>query len=141
MSWKAPGSFLDIGSANLNLLKNIVNLGWQLTLVEPGPQAEQLSKSLQCVVHNRPFEECSFSVQFQAISMIDVLEHVHSPVVFLKKVSKILSPNGVALLRLPNSRSIRCGLEREKWNMVRPLGHFCIIFRTGRFERPVRLLS
>jgi len=117
------GNFLDIGSANLKLLQRIVGLGWGLTTVEPGSHVEHIRDHVQAEVHRNVFEECNFRNQFDRISAIDVLEHVHSPVHFLQKVESCLSNRGVALLRFPNSGSLRCRIERENWNMIRPLGH------------------
>lgn len=117
------GSLIDIGSANLNLLKQIAKLGWQLTLVEPAPHAERMGELLQCNVYRCSFEDCNFQNKFDIISAIDVLEHIHSPIDFLKRTKSILSDDGIALFRFPNSNSLRCMLARENWNMIRPLGH------------------
>lgn len=117
------GKFLDIGPANLTLLKRIVRLGWRLTTVEPGAHAEHIRNNLRVEVYRNVFEECSFQNQFDMVAAIDVLEHVNSPVRFLQRVRSCLSDKGIALLRFPNSRSLRCRRDRENWNMIRPLGH------------------
>jgi len=119
----SPKRILDIGSANITQLERIVKLGWELTIVEPGAHAERIKKMLQCSVYRGLFEEINFNNKFEIISAIDVLEHVHSPVHFLKTVKSFLSENGIALFRFPNSGSLRCKLEEETWEMLRPLGH------------------
>jgi SAM-dependent methyltransferase len=117
------GNFLDIGSANFNLLQQIVELGWRLTIVEPGSHAEHIRDRLQAKVYRNVFEKCDFENRFDFISAIDVLEHVKSPLLFLQKLRSSLSDRGIALLRFPNSGSLRCRMEHENWNMIRPLGH------------------
>jgi SAM-dependent methyltransferase len=118
-----PMDYLDIGSANLKLLLEIKALGWQVTVVEPSPHAEQFQKALNIKVLKLLLENCNFEKKYNVISAIDVLEHVHSPINFLKKVQDILIYDGFALLRFPNCRSLKCRLERDKWDMIRPLGH------------------
>lgn len=117
------GNFLDIGSANLGLLKAIRDIGWELTLIEPSQHAGQFEEKLGCAVYNCPFEDCTFEKKYEIIAVIDVLEHVHSPVEVLKGIAGILSKGGVALFRFPNSYSIRAKLKHDKWEMLRPLGH------------------
>ena len=117
------GNFLDIGSTNLTLLKHIIRLGWRLTAVEPGAHADHIRKNLRAKVCRNVFEECNFQNKFDIIAALDVLEHVNSPVRFLQRVRSCLSDKGTALFRFPNSRSLRCRIERENWNMIRPLGH------------------
>jgi SAM-dependent methyltransferase len=117
------GAFLDVGSANLRLLEMIKHSGWRLTLIEPSQHAKQFEDILGCKVFNCSFEDCVFIDKFDIISVIDVLEHVYSPVDFLKRVKDILSDEGFALFRFPNSYSLRCRISRDKWDMIRPLGH------------------
>lgn len=117
------GSFLDVGSANLKLLELIKHNGWRLTLIEPSQHAKQFEDSLGCKVLNCLLEECKLTEKFDIISVIDVLEHVHSPVDFLRQVKNILSNEGFALFRFPNSYSLRCRLSHDNWDMIRPLGH------------------
>lgn len=118
-----PGRFLDIGSANLTLLRRIVAQGWELTIVEPGSHSQLIQQALNSSVYRNVFEECNFEHQFDLISVMDVLEHVGSPIRFLQKIKSCLSTNGIALFRFPNAYSLRCRLEGENWNMIRPLGH------------------
>jgi len=117
------GAFLDVGSANVQLLQKIKDSGWRLTLIEPSQHAKQFGNILGCKVFNCSFEECMFTDKFDIVSVIDVLEHVYSPVGFLKQLKDILSDEGFALFRFPNSYSLRCRLSHDKWDMIRPLGH------------------
>lgn len=117
------GNFLDVGSANLRLLETIKNNGWDLSVVEPSQHAKEFEDVLGCKVFKTSLEECAFTHTYDIVSVIDVLEHVHTPVDFLKKLKVILSDEGFALFRFPNSSSLRCKFEHDKWDMIRPLGH------------------
>lgn len=122
-SLNVPGKLLDIGSANLTLLKNIGNRGWRLTVIEPGNHVWTINRETGCNVCRDTFENCDFKQKFDVISAIDVIEHVVSPLNFLKQVKKNLAENGIALFRFPNSGSLRCRFEGQNWKMIRPLGH------------------
>lgn len=119
----APGNLLDIGSANPRLIATIKELGWEISIVEPSQNIERMSNFTDVKIYHSLFEDCAFQNNFEIVSAIDVLEHVHSPINFLKKIKSILSVNGNCLLRFPNSYSLKCKLEHDKWNMIRPLGH------------------
>jgi len=140
-----PGHYLDVGAANLKLLRQIAALGLNLTLVEPGAHAEILGRTLQCNVYKCLFEECAFPNKFDIIAAVDVLEHVRSPINFLVRIKAALSDEGFALLRFPNSRSLRCALERRNWRMIRPLGHLHYFtprsFRTACKLSGLRILT
>lgn len=120
---KINGSLLDVGSANVKLLQKIKALGWKVTVVEPGAHAGKLRELLQCRIYDCVFEKCDFDDKYEVVSAIDVLEHVSSPIDFLRRLKNILSANGVALFRFPNSNSLQCRLNKERWEMIRPLGH------------------
>ncbi|WP_286818480.1 class I SAM-dependent methyltransferase [Desulfobacter sp. UBA2225] len=117
------GNLLDIGSANTNLLSRIKALGWDLTVVEPSKNAVKLSRAGDINICRNTLENGRFDRTFDVISAIDVLELVHNPCEFLKKAMSLLSVNGIVLLRFPNSYSLRCRFERDRWSMIRPLGH------------------
>lgn len=117
------GNLIDIGAANTMLLSMIIESGWKVSIVEPSQNVERMSSLSNIQICRGLFEDCVFQNNFEMVSAIDVLEHTHSPIDFLKKTKSVLSFRGNALLRFPNSYSLKCKLEHDKWNMIRPLGH------------------
>ncbi len=122
-SFAVPGNLLDIGAANPRLLMTIKESGWRIFIVEPSPNVVQMEIATNARIFRGVFEDCVFHHHFEVISAIDVLEHVSSPVQFLNKIKSVLSIGGEGLLRFPNSYSLKCRFEQDRWNMIRPLGH------------------
>jgi len=117
------GNLIDIGSANTRLISMIIEFGWKVTIIEPSRNIEQMSFLNNSQLCRGLFEDCVVDNKFEIVSAIDVLEHTHSPINFLKKIKSVLSISGIVLMRFPNSYSLKCKLEHDKWNMIRPLGH------------------
>ena len=49
--------------------------------------------------------------QFDVVSMCEILEHLHSPIVSLREASRVLKPGGRLILTTPN----RHGLQIDHW--------------------------
>lgn len=120
---EARNKLLDIGSANAAVLREFRKQGYSVEVVEPSPNAEVLEGLLDIKVWRNTFENCEFDSTYDVISAIDVIEHVSSPVTFLRLARRAMSGRGIIVLRFPNSRSLRCRVERSAWSMIRPLGH------------------
>ena len=59
--------------------------------------------------------------------MIHVLEHISNPLALLREINKILKPQGVLFVEVPNLDSLEFQLFREKWGYLsapRHLNHF-----------------
>lgn len=62
-------------------------------------------------------------IKFDAIAFFHVLEHMENPSAFLGNVSKVLNPNGLVFLSVPNPNRISLALQRERWDY--PPHHLC----------------
>jgi predicted SAM-dependent methyltransferase len=61
-------------------------------------------------------EEASFAPNsFDAVTMWDVLEHVHDPAATLNEIHRILKPGGVLVVRVPNLDSWDAALFGDYW--------------------------
>ncbi len=118
-----PGSLLDIGPGRPALLKKLQEKGWSVAAVEPARHAELLEEEVGCTVYHALFEDIAFPKRFDIIMALDVLEHSSDPIKFLQHICSSLTDDGVALFRFPNSVSLRCWIEHDNWEMIRPLGH------------------
>jgi ubiquinone/menaquinone biosynthesis C-methylase UbiE len=111
---------LDVGSGSGLLLSTLASLGhqcWGLDLVEPGMIAPTYAR------HGIQYRQCNVEVDdypfpddcFDAVTCCQVLEHFsHSPLPALGEMRRVLKPEGVLELDVPN---VAC--FRNRWRMLR----------------------
>lgn len=112
------GTVLDIGSATGEFLAAMKELpGWDVAGIEPANAAAEYSRKeygIQVFVGN--LEEAEFSpATFDAVTLWDVLEHLHNPSTSLQRIHNILKPIGVLVIRLPNGDGLDAKLFGETW--------------------------
>jgi 2-polyprenyl-3-methyl-5-hydroxy-6-metoxy-1,4-benzoquinol methylase len=99
------GRILDIGCATGILLSGMQKKGWECFGVEPDTQAAKYAeKRFGLSVINGYLENTSFPDNyFDIITIMDVLEHVQDPIIFINEIKRILKTNGWLIATLPNS--------------------------------------
>ena len=114
---KIPGKILDIGCATGVFLNEMKNKGWESYGIEPNAFAANYAKDqFGLKITNKSFEESNFSGSyFDVITMWDVLEHVINPDWVLHEVYRILKPNGLLVISMPNSDSIDRKIFGKYW--------------------------
>ncbi len=56
--------------------------------------------------HVSLFEEFEYDMEFDSIIMINILEHVDDPILFLKRAKDFLNPDGEVIVFVPNALSL-----------------------------------
>ncbi|WP_046227682.1 class I SAM-dependent methyltransferase [Paenibacillus dauci] len=75
--------------------------------VEPSKTAVEVARQKGFTVVNDYFHgELKFNLSFDAITIIEVLEHLENPVELFKQAATLLSDNGVLLVEVPNGQRI-----------------------------------
>ncbi len=112
------GRILDVGCATGTFLVGMRTLGrWQVEGVEINPQvAEAARNRFGLQVHTGTLEEAALPpARFDAVTMWDVLEHVHDPTHTLQEIHRILKPGGIVVIRVPNLDSWDVKLFGTNW--------------------------
>lgn len=106
-------TILDIGSNNGRLMLAAMNHGWTASGIEANAELvrECVSGNLQVAGGFFPEDMPKHWGNFDVMSMLDVLEHVEEPLVFLENAKKYLKPNGVVIVQVPNINSLIIRLE------------------------------
>lgn len=119
---------LDVGGGEGGFVQAFLRQrGGAALLVEPGTQAARMARERGLEVFVGPIEQLDpQSVgRFDAISFLDVLEHLEEPLPALQQARALLAPSGVVLVSVPNL---------GYWSVVRDLAD-------GRFDYlPVGIL-
>jgi SAM-dependent methyltransferase len=113
------GSLLDIGCNAGYFLYGMKMLGWKtLYGLEPSPIAANfVERSLGIKVWNRMFPNTELMVesQFDVITMWHVFEHLPDPPKAFEAVRKLLSPQGLCIIDIPNPDSLDMRIFGAAW--------------------------
>ena len=115
---KSDGTLLDIGCAAGTFLVGMKRHGdWTLHGVELSPGVAEIARERHGLdVFTGTLEEAAYPDDtFDAITLWDVLEHLHDPAASLREIRRILKPGGVLIIRVPNLASWDARLFGDAW--------------------------
>jgi 2-polyprenyl-3-methyl-5-hydroxy-6-metoxy-1,4-benzoquinol methylase len=103
-----PRAVLDIGVGTGIFLHLARERGWDPYGVELcAERATEAIREFEVPVAIGPFEEQHFDGRrFQAMTMLDVLEHVPDPLAMLRRAHAVLQPGGALFVSVPNEASL-----------------------------------
>lgn len=101
------GRLLDVGAASGAFLSEVAqSSAWQAEGVELNAIVAEMARTQGLTVSTGTVESCAFpDNHFDAITLWDVFEHLHSPSDTLAELSRILRPGGILLMSTPNLAS------------------------------------
>lgn len=102
-SQKQNGALLDIGAGTGAFASVMQEGGWQVTALEPDPQARALAEKRHTIQLQEP--SALFELKDDSIDVITlwhVLEHVHTLQEYLAQFKKIVRKGGMLLIAVPN---------------------------------------
>ncbi len=112
-SLSTKGSILDIGAGTGEFLLTCKNDGWHVTGIEPSERAKQIAHQKGIGMEESLVNLADHS--FDVITMWHVLEHVPNLEQQLKELKRLLKPNGVLLVAVPNYKSYDAKVYQEYW--------------------------
>ncbi len=118
------GRLLDIGAGTGALVLEAERAGWQAQGLEPGVRAAARARSFGAKVADGYFPAAlAADAVFDAITLLDVLEHFERPQALLADVGARLAPQGRVFAQVPNWESLLVRLEGGASSTVCP-GHW-----------------
>jgi 2-polyprenyl-3-methyl-5-hydroxy-6-metoxy-1,4-benzoquinol methylase len=118
---------LDYGCGTGHFLEAAKSSGWKVSGLEPNPRARE-EASLRV---GQPIGSDDLTAlepgSFDAITLWHVLEHVHTLNETLQQLIKLLKPDGVLIIAVPNVDSLDAQHYRQDWaayDVPRHLYHF-----------------
>lgn len=103
--YKPTGNFLDIGTNMGFFLRNAKKWSeWKLYGVEPSPSLSEMARKYFGLNIKTSFlENAGFESEFfDVVTMTDVFEHIPEPGRILNDVHRILKPDGILFIKVPN---------------------------------------
>jgi SAM-dependent methyltransferase len=125
-----PGKILEVGSGRGTLLAELAGRGWQATGTEYSTSmAESSLNNLGIRVYPAPnLQDCQFeTATFQVVVCYHVLEHLPYPLETLTEIRRIIAPDGLLIVAVPNFGGWVAQWSRAKWfslDVPRHLFHF-----------------
>ncbi len=123
-----PGRYCDVGCGPGGVLHVAQKKGWEVTGVEISSWAAQEARAAGLKIHEGSLLDARFpSDYFDAVSMFDVLEHLSTPLEYLREIRRILVRGGVLVIETPNVDGFFARyVYREQADLVKPRAHICL---------------
>jgi SAM-dependent methyltransferase len=124
----ARGRFLDVGCGPGGLLRVAQDRGWEAVGLEISDWAAAQGRKEGLNILDSPLTEAGFPpASFDAVAMFDVLEHLPSPLSYLKEIHRILKDGGVLVVETPNIGGFFARyLYKESSDLIKPRAHICL---------------
>jgi SAM-dependent methyltransferase len=124
------GRLLEVGCGHGLLLDEARRAGWQVVGLEPARAAREHALSLGLDVRDALVEE--LDERFDAVVMVDVVEHLEDPVATLRAASALLTDGGALCVVTPDPSSPTARLAGGRWWGYLPAHTFLLPRRTLR---------
>ena len=100
---RGKGPIFDVGGGNGFVAKGLMDAGWDVVLVEPGPSGARNAqkRGLQNVVCATTQSAGFKPGSMPAIGVFDVVEHIDDDVEFMNHLHELLEPGGMLYLTVP----------------------------------------
>lgn len=118
------GSLLDVGCGTGILLSELAVLNGDINLegLEFDDNARSVASKSFKIYEN--FND--INVQYDAISMIEVIEHITDPVDFMTSTYRNLKDNGTLFITTPNINSLKSRVEKERYSEINKPFHLVL---------------
>jgi SAM-dependent methyltransferase len=119
------GRLLEIGSAFGFFLSRAAQRGWNTTGYEVSEYACRIAHDkYRCNVINSDFLTASINNNsFDMCCLLDTIEHLLHPSLFIDKISRILRPGGGIIITTGDIKSLTAKLFGKKWRLMTPPYH------------------
>ena len=106
------GKVLDIGCGNGKTLNILKSIGWDTYGFELNPRSVQI---IQKNGHKVVCDLESCNIEFDAILMQHVVEHIYDFKKTINLLNDLLKENGELIITMPNSKSLNFNLFKDCW--------------------------
>jgi SAM-dependent methyltransferase len=131
----AGAKALDLGTGRGAMAERLQIKGFQILAVDISASWFEANTPHVTLDLNQPDFSSKLGIgSFDLITAIEVIEHLESPINFLRNVSRLLAPSGIAILTTPNVDSLPARLKHLISGKIRMMdeqgepGHISPIF-------------
>jgi 2-polyprenyl-3-methyl-5-hydroxy-6-metoxy-1,4-benzoquinol methylase len=114
--YHGEGKILDVGCGGGSYLYRLRQWGWECYGVEPSENGVKQARSLGLEVRHGMLADVQFpDAFFDVVRLSHVLEHLPNPTETFREIDRILQPEGLVYLTVPNTRSLAFSLFKQNW--------------------------
>ena len=122
---KKPGKLLDVGSGTGAFLDEMKRHGWDITGLEPDPDARNIAQNLYGLELNDTSLLSGLPpAEFDVITLWHVLEHVHDLRDTMAQLFRLLVTGGRLVIAVPNYTCLDEKIYRQYWAAYDVPRHF-----------------
>lgn len=111
-----PGRMLEIGCASGSFLRRMAARGWEAEGIEFSPEAAAAARALGFTVHAGSVEGAPEpKAPYDLVVGWMVLEHLHDPLLALRKLHRWTRPGGWLAVSVPNAGAAEFRVFRDAW--------------------------
>ncbi len=129
--YRGGGKLLDVGCGNGDFLRLVRTAGWDTYGVDVDIKALKAAKNGYHKLICGTLDSIGFSsFHFDAITILNVLEHCHDPLQVLKNCNRILKHDGIIVVCVPNFECLELKIFEADWMGIQNplhLFHFNLI--------------
>jgi len=118
-----PGRLLDVGCGPGFLLEAAAARGWEPVGVDPSPFSVARARRQGFIAHEGMLEDLDLEPGFDALALLQVVEHMIDPRPLLSECLRLLRPGGALLVATPNPASLLARVKAEAFNYWIPPVH------------------
>jgi 2-polyprenyl-3-methyl-5-hydroxy-6-metoxy-1,4-benzoquinol methylase len=109
------GKILDVGAGSGILVEEALKMGYEIIGIEPSIWLQQkaIERHLPVLLGVLPNKQ--IIAGYDAVTLIDVIEHVENPIELLFNIKTLLKPNGLLVLTTPDLDSFFAKILKWKW--------------------------
>ncbi|MFT5523688.1 MAG: SAM-dependent methyltransferase [Pirellulaceae bacterium] len=110
---------LDVGCGKGHFVYRAEQAGWDALGVEVTDASVSVAQRLGAAVINQDFLAME-KVEFDVVSMFELVEHLDEPQQFIQKSQEVLTPGGLLFITTPNRISLDASLAGASWRAYDP---------------------
>lgn len=124
------GKLLDVGSATGYFMDIARGRGWEVGGVEISEHAAKIGRAKGLNIQTGTLEDTDLPEEgFDAITFLDVIEHMQKPKSALLQAKRLLKDGGIIVVNTPDAGSLWARVLGSRWQLVVPPEHLVLFNR------------